>query len=58
MLAVLLGELLVSEIVNKRIISFLEVRGETETETELLAGLENIINPNSKEKFRWEACWS
>jgi hypothetical protein len=60
MLAVLLGELLVSEIVNKRMISFLGVRGETgtETETELLAGLENIINPNSKEKFRWEACWS
>lgn len=58
MLAVLLGELLVSEIVNKRKIPFLGVRGETETETELLAGLENIINPNSKEKFRWEACWS
>jgi len=60
MLAVLLGELLVSEIVNKRMISFLGVRGEagTETETELLAGLENIINPNSKEKFRWEACRS
>ncbi len=62
MLAVLLGELLVSEIVNKRMISFLRVRGETETETEteleLLAGLENIINPNSKEKFKWEACWS
>ncbi len=60
MLAVLLGGFLVSEIVNKRMISFLGVRGETETETEteLLAGLENIINPNSKEKFRWEACWS
>jgi hypothetical protein len=58
--AVLLGELLVSVIVNKRMISFLGVRGETgtETETELLAGLENIINPNSKEKFSWEACWS
>jgi hypothetical protein len=54
MLAVLLGELLVSEIVNKRMISFLGVRGETGTETELLAGLENIINPNSKEKFSWK----
>jgi hypothetical protein len=35
-------------------ISFLGVRGETGTETELLAGLENIINPNSKEKFSWK----
>jgi hypothetical protein len=55
MLAVLLGELLVPEIVNKRMISFLGVRGETEIETERVVGRSRKYY-NSK--FRWEACWS